>query len=98
MIPIKSRDGGLEETEYSVVFTLRGIGYASGSFIVARLEKSYKAHKMMALAIFIMGIMSFLNVSEVRVYLNSLEWCFIGVGCGFMEVLTQVSITVIYPE
>ena len=37
LIPIKAKDGGLDETDYSFVFTLRGIGYVTGSFAVNRI-------------------------------------------------------------
>ena len=36
LIPIKARDGNLKETDYSIVFTLRGIGYVTGSLLVAK--------------------------------------------------------------
>ena len=84
LIPIKATNGGLLETDYSIVFTLRGIGYAFGSFVVARLEKRYKAHHMIAIASLTMGILCIINVSQTSIFLNAIEWCLIGITCGFV--------------
>jgi cyanate permease len=63
LLPIKASQGGRKETDYSIVFTLRGLGYASGSLMVAKLEKKYGIHLIMVLSTFVIGIMSFLNTS-----------------------------------
>lgn len=63
LIPIKAKDGGHNETDYSFVFTLRGIGYVTGSFVSPKLEKKYGSHEMMTLSSILAALLCFLNIS-----------------------------------
>ena len=37
-----------------------------------------------------------INISENRIMVNAIEWFVIGANCSMIEVLTQVSITIMF--
>lgn len=63
LIPLKAKAGGLLETNYSMVFTSRGIGGMVGCLLVAHFEKKYEAHSMIAMASAVIAVICFLNMS-----------------------------------
>ena len=84
LIPLKARDGGNLETDYSIVFTFRGIGGVVGSILITRLENRYSAHEMLMFASIMAALLCFLNMSEDGISLNVVEWFLMGLGGSFI--------------
>lgn len=96
LIPIKAKLSNQPETNYSIVFTLMGLGFIIGCALVNYLEKRLGAHKAIGIAFFIISVMCYLVGSQTNVFWIAIYSFIIGINDNILTVLGQVQIMAIH--
>ena len=93
LIPIFTVRQGVPETDFGVLFTLRGIGYVLGSLAGGQSDKYMDTHRSMAIATSAMGIMAIIFAQFEGVLALCCISFLLGFSCAVVEVLANTLIT-----
>lgn len=61
-IPFKAQAINVQETDFGMVFSFRGVGYVLSSLGVGQIADRYQPHHLMAAAFLLVGVTSFLTL------------------------------------
>lgn len=98
LIPFKADESGRAETDYSIVFTFRGIGYLAGSILVGRIEHRFNSHLLLTSYFFVLGTSAYLGVVVRSIPMLAVVFLFNGIGCSGIDVLSQALTVEVHEE
>ena len=98
IIVLKAKELDQPETDFGIVFTMRGLGYLLGSYFSGKTEGLIDSHTSLALGCCGLGIFAILSLKFDSIFLLSLAFFFMGSGCGNLDVMTNTLIVQVNRE